>query len=209
VGIRILTGNDRVRISKTITNELGNDYEVFEGQDLDLECLPSLFFGTTLFSNNTRKILIKDLGENKELFKEFATKVEEFAKTDSNVIIWESALDKRLALVKNMVKSGIKIDELKAEEKVDFNSVFNIFDIALRDGEKAVNELEKIESTQDPYMFFGLIVSQAIKKFELRATGRKEKKILKELSEIDMQMKTTAVEPWLLIKGFLLRLTSF
>jgi len=209
VGIRIFTGSDRVKIGEVVRRELGSDYEVYEGQNLDSESLPSLFFGTTLFSEGNRKILIKDLGENKELFDEFTLNVESFIKTDADIIIWESKLDKRLTSVKTLVKAGVEIEELKAPEKADMSVVFNIFDTAMRDGELAVKELEKIESSQDPYMFFGLMVSQAIKKFEWRQSGVKEKAILKELSVIDMQMKTTAVEPWLLIKSFLLRLTSF
>ena len=72
-----------------------------------------------------------------------------------------------------------------------------------------MRELEKIERTQDPYMFFGLMVSQALKKLEWRPQGTKEKRSLKELSIIDMQMKSTAVEPWMLIKSFLLRLATW
>ena len=208
MGIRIFTGSDRVKIGEVIKRELGEDYEIFEGQSLDSGSLPSLFFGATLFSENTRNILIKDLGENRELFDELADKVEQFIKTEANVIVWESKLDKRLASVKTLVKAGVEIREFKVVEKIDTNAVFNIFDIALRDGARAVKELEKIESSQDPYMFFGLMVSQALKKFEWRTNGIKEKRVLKELSRIDIQMKTTAVEPWLLIKSFLLRLTS-
>ena len=85
--------------------------------------------------------------------------------------------------------------------------VFSIYDAALVDGKQAVKLLEEIESEQDPYMFFGLLVSQAIKKFEWRQ-GMKEKRVLQELSKVDMQMKTTAVEPWLLIKSFLLRVKT-
>ena len=38
--------------------------------------------------------------------------------------------------------------------------------------------------------------------------GLDEKKVLKELSKVDLQIKTTKVEPWLLIESFLLRLFS-
>ena len=43
------------------------------------------------------------------------------------------------------------------------------------DGIKAIEYLEKIKLTQDPIMFFGLLVSQALKDYQ-KKQGRKEKK---------------------------------
>ena len=170
--------------------------------------LLNVFFGGTLFdSGGGRRILIKDLAENKEVFEKFGEGIERFLKTEAKVVIWEKKLDKRSAAYKNMLKTGVEIKEFKAEEKVEMKKVFAIFDLALRDGMKAVEELEKIEATQDPYMFFGLMVSQALKKLEWRPKGEKEKRALKELSKTDMLMKTTAVEPWTLIKATLRRLS--
>lgn len=85
--------------------------------------------------------------------------------------------------------------------------VFGVLDMALRDGRRAVAQVEQIELEQDPYMFFGLLVTQALKKFEQRG-GVREKRLLKELAKLDMEMKTTGLEPWMLIKAFLLRAKS-
>lgn len=208
VGIRIFTGDDRVKIGERVIEELGDGYEVFEGETLTRESLPSLFLGGSLFATDGRKILIKDFGENVEVWNEFAEGIDDFLKTDANVIIWETKLDKRLSSIKAVTKAGVEIEEFKLAAPINVKMVFDIYDIALRDGEKAVKELEKIESEQDPYMFFGLIASQAIKKLEWRPQGTKEKCALKELATIDMQMKSTAIEPWTLIKSFLLRLSS-
>ncbi|MBR3233186.1 hypothetical protein IKF74_02835 [Candidatus Saccharibacteria bacterium] len=205
MGIRIFTGDDRVKISETVTKELGEGYEVFEGEGLTMSDLSGIFLGATLFSIEVRKILIKDLGENKEVFEELVRRIEEFLKTDAEVVIWETKLDKRLAATKALMKAGVEVREFKAVAKVDMRAVFNIYDMALRDGAGAVAELAKIENEQDPYMFFGLMVSQAIKKLEWRPDGAHEKRILKELAKVDMQMKSTAVEPWMLVKSFLLR----
>ena len=79
--------------------------------------------------------------------------------------------------------------------------------MAMRDGKKAVEMVEKIEKTQDPYMFLGLLTSQALKRFEWKQ-GEKEKRVLKELSKLDIQMKSTTFEPWLLLKSFLLQVSS-
>ena len=57
-------------------------------------------------------------------------------------------------------------------------------------------------------MFFGLMVSQALKKLEWKPNGAKEKRALGKLSELDMLMKTTSIEPWVLVKGFLTQLSS-
>ena len=92
-------------------------------------------------------------------------------------------------------------------ENVDMNLVFDIFKVAKRDGKKAVEMLEKIETTQDPYMMVGLIASQATKDFEYRQ-GAKEKRVLAELSKLDMKMKSTSIQPFSLLKSFLLQVSS-
>ncbi|MBR5389378.1 hypothetical protein IK146_02355 [Candidatus Saccharibacteria bacterium] len=208
MGIKIFTGDDRVKIGEQVVRELGEGYEVFEGESLTRESLPSLFLGGSLFSVGERKILIKDFGENSEVWNDFAEKINDYLKTDSEIVIWETKIDKRLSSTKNIVKSGVEIIEFKLAPSIDMKAVFNIYDMALKDGMQAIRELEKIESAQDPYMFFGLMVSQALKKLEWRPRGIKEKRILKELAVVDMQMKSTAVEPWTLVKSFLLRLAT-
>ena len=56
-------------------------------------------------------------------------------------------------------------------------------------------------------MFFGLMVMQALKKFEYSRGGAEKKRILKErFAKVDMLMKSSSIEPWNLVKGVLLRL---
>ena len=200
--LRIFFGEDRVTAAAMIKKILGEDYEVFEGADLTVGDLPSLFLGVSLFGEK-RRILIRDLSMNKEVFE----KVADYAKTEHEVIIFELKLDKRSAAYKNLAASGIEMKEFAAPKKINANLVFDIFDVALKDGAKAVKMLEKIEDEQDPFMFFGLMVSQALKKFAYRQ-GEKEKRVLKELSKLDLEMKTTSIQPWLLVKSFLLRLSQ-
>ena len=47
--IKIFTGNDRVRALKAIAQFLGEDYEVFDGANLEPHDLPNIFWGTSLF----------------------------------------------------------------------------------------------------------------------------------------------------------------
>ena len=199
--IRIFSGDDRVRISAEVKKVLGEGYEVFEGGELTLNDLPSLFFGTSLLFEK-RKILIKAFSENKEAFE----KIVDYLETEHEVVVWETKLDKRTATYKELKKKGILLQEFKAPEKTNTTIVFNIFDTAFRDGKRAVKMLEQIENEQDPYMFFGLLTTQALKKFEMRQ-GEKEKRVLRELSKLDKKMKTTSIQPWTLVKSFLLQVS--
>ena len=193
--LRIFYGDDRVKAQAEIKKFFGGEYEVFEGVDLTAEDLPSVFLGVSLFAEK-RKILIKDLGENKAAWE----KLPEYTKTEHDVVVWESKLDKRTVAYKTLAKNKVEMKEFKTLVAPDTKMVFDIYDVALRDGKRAVEMVEKIESVQDPYMFFGLLVSQALK--------RKEKRVLKELSKLDIQMKSTSLQPWTLVKSFLLQVSS-
>ena len=85
--------------------------------------------------------------------------------------------------------------------------VFDIYRIAKRDGKKAIEMLEKIKQDEDPIRFTGLLVSQALKDYA-KNPGTKEKRVLKELSKLDLNLKTTSYSPWLLVSSFLLRVSS-
>ena len=199
--IEIFYGDDRLKIEQAVKARFADDYEVLEGASIELSDLPSILLGGSLFAEQ-RKILIKDLGENKEVF----AKLPEYLNTPHEVILFETKLDKRSAAYKAL-KDQVKIQEFKLPENVDMNLVFDIFKTAKRDGKKAVEMLEKIETTQDPYMLVGLMASQATRDFEYRP-GAKEKRVLKELSKLDMKMKSTSFQPFSLLKSFLLQVSS-
>lgn len=200
--IRIFYGEDRVKAKDAAQRILGDGYEVLEGNEIKIADLPSIFFGTSLLAEK-RAILVKDLGENKSVFE----KLPEYLATPHEVILLESKLDKRTATYKE-VKDKIEIKEFILPKNMDFKIVFDIFGTAKRDGKKAIEMLRKIEDTQDPFMFFGLLASQAVKDFGFRQ-GRKEKRVLIELSKLDILMKTTSIQPFLLIESFLLQVSSF
>ena len=79
--------------------------------------------------------------------------------------------------------------------------------MAKRDGRRAVEMLDKIKQDEDPIRFCGLLISQAMKDYA-RNPGVNEKRVLKELSKLDLDMKSTSLQPWLLVSSFLLRLAS-
>ena len=200
--LKIFTGDDRVRAQQEITKLLGTDYEVLEGSDLDSSQLPSIFQGTTLFAD-TRNILIRDLSVNKPVFDLLL----KYLNTPHNIIIQELKLDKRSATYK-AIKDQIEIKDFPLPKDPNSSLVFDIYKTAKKDGQKALQMLAKIESSQDPIMFFGLLVSQATKDYTTKQ-GNKEKRALRELSKLDLNLKSTSFQPWLLIRSFLLQLSSW
>ena len=165
--------------------------------------MDSVFLGTSLFGE-TRKILIKSLSENKDCWEVLP----KYLATTHDVVILENNVDKRSVTYKALAKEkSVEFKEFKLAEQIDKNLVFDVFEAAYKkNGKRAVELCEKIETTNEPYMFMGLMVSQAFKKLELR--DRKAEKVIKILGDTDMKMKTTGVEPWALIKMSLLLIAN-
>ncbi len=204
--IKVFSGSDRAIIDAEVKRFLGHDYEVFDSESLKPEDIINVFVGASLFAEK-RKILIKDLSELNTESVDIYAEVVKYVDTPHDIVIWETKPTQ-----KKSYKDFVKLPKVEAKkidliQKIDMRKVFDIFDVAMRDGEKAVKMLEEVQGEEDPYMFFGLLASQAIKKFEWRQSAH-ERKILKELSKLDIQMKSATVEPWLLIKSFLLRVSS-
>ena len=200
--IKIFYGENRQKANEEIKKHLGENYEIIDGVDLELDGLLNVFFGASLFNEN-RKILIRDLSENKPVFE----KLPDYLNTNHKIIIFETKLDKRSVVYKN-IKDKIEIKEFPALKDPNLSLVFNIYDTAKTNGKRAIENLEKIKPNQDPIMFFGLIVSQALKDYQ-KNQGTKEKKALKELSKLDIELKSSKLSSWLLIESFLLRVSSF
>lgn len=202
--IRIFYGDERTKIQDEVKKLFGENYEVVDGEGITTQDLPSIFKGTSLFGEK-RQILIKDFGENKDAFE----KLPDYLDTSHDVILFETKLDKRTITYK-AIKDKIEIREFAAVKKDDYrnNPVFNIFSTAKRDGKAAVKMLEEIKDEQDPYMLVGLFVSQALKDFSYRQ-GTKEKRVLKELSKLDLKLKSSTMQPFSLIESFLLQVSSW
>lgn len=197
--IRIFTGDDRVRASSEIKRILGEKYEVIDCTDLTEKDLPLIFKGTTLFDSR-RRILLRDFTTNSAIYKELP----KYLDTPHDIIFLETKLDKRTANYKE-IKDKLEIKEFILPAKTDFRIVFNIYTTAKRDGEAAVEMLRKIEPDEDPIKFTGLLISQALKDFQ-KKQGTKEKQVLKALAKLDMDEKSTKIDPWLLVEAFLLNM---
>lgn len=198
--IRVYYGDDRIRAKKDIESFLGDEYEVVEGTELKIEDLPSIFWGNTLFGEK-RNILIRDVSSNKLVYE----KIPEYINTIHNIAIFELKIDKRSATYK-ILKDKIEWKEYKMPVNPNMRAVFGIYEVAKKDGERAVAMLDKIKDEEDPIMFCGLMISQALKDYKAHP-GVKEKRALKELSKLDLDLKSTSLPSWMLVQAFLLRLT--
>lgn len=199
--LKVFFGDDRVKAQDAVQRELGANYEVLDGEDLTLADLPSIFRGSSLFDTGVRRILVKDVSANTIVWE----KIADYADTSHQVIIWETKLDKRTAGYKALKAAKIEMQEFAAKTPPETKLVFGILETAFRDGEAAVRQVEQIELAQDPYMFFGLLVTQLLKRLDEGCNVAQTKRQVQELAKLDLQMKTTGVEPWLLVKSFLLR----
>lgn len=200
--IKFFYGDDRVRAKKAIEKFLDTtNYEIIEGTDLNPADLPSIFLGNSLFAT-TRTILIRDFTANKPVYE----KLPDYLNTSHRVAILELKLDKRSATYKTL-KDQVEFQEFTLPKNPNLNLVFDIYRTAKHDGPQSIKMLEKILSEEDPIMFCGLLISQALKDFKQKQ-GTKEKRVLKELSKLDLDLKSTSLQPWLLVQSFLLRLSS-
>ena len=200
--IKVFYGEDRVKARKMAEKLFDGEYEVIEAENLTANDMASVFLGVSLFGES-RKILVKDLSANKEcwdMVPNFA------ADCTHDIILLESKLDKRSATYKGLSKDKkVEFKEFALAEDPNSKLVFDIFDAAMRGDKNAIKMCEKIEQTNDPYMFMGLMVSQAIKK--LQYNNSKAMKALKILAQADVDMKSTGIEPWKLIKMALLKIS--
>ena len=198
--IKIFTGDDRIRAGQEIKRELGENYEVIDCAELTAKDLTPIFRGTTLFDSH-RKILLRDFTANSSIFPELP----KFLDTKHDIILLETKLDNRTAAFKE-IKGKIEIKEFKLPPKTDFREVYDIYNVAKKDGQKAVEMLKKIEQDEDPIRFTGLLVSQALKDYQ-KNPGTKEKQNLKNLAKLDIRQKSTKIDSWLLVESFLLNLS--
>lgn len=197
--IRIFYGDDRVKTQVAIRQVLGKDYEVVEAENLTSDAMVSVFMGTTLFGD-TRKILVKNLNENRECYE----MLQKYLETPHEIVVWLSALDKRSVIYKELAKT-VEFKEFKLPEKVDKFLAFKIADEAFAGhGAKAVKMCEEIETTDDPYQTMGAIISSVMKKLEMRSS--KAPRALKILAKADLAMKSATVDGWQVVKIALLEI---
>ncbi len=206
--IKVFSGDDRTRAQKEITKFLGPDYEIIEGPDVAPGDLPTIFRGNSLFGS-TRHILLRDFFTNSAALPLLV----EYLDTPHQVAFLETKLDKRSAIYKTLVAASkkshplVEFYEFKLPEPDKWIS-FEIYRLAKTDGSRAVAKFQEHEATIDPHLFLGAMASQAMKDYAARS-GSREKRVLQELSKLDQDLRTfPADRSALILKAFLLRLSS-
>ncbi|MDO4759215.1 MAG: hypothetical protein Q4A30_00300 [Candidatus Saccharibacteria bacterium] len=202
--IQLFYGDDRIKAQAAILRQLGPDHEIIDGELLTPTDLPTLFSGTSLFSSE-RRILVKDLLTNKDIVE----LLPRYLNSPHQIILWEKQFDKRTTFAKIFAKQG-EIQEFKLPLTADANLAFTLYDLAIKgDFQKILPLFETAKSTEDPYRLLGAWSWKAIDQYKKSPTT-KTKRVLLELSRLDMQLKsgTLATQPWLLLQSFLLRASS-
>lgn len=204
--IHLYYGEDRLKSEEMAKQILGADYENIDAENLEIEDLPTIFLGTSLFDVGTRKILIKGLAERKELFEE----IEKYLETPHEIVILENKINGNWTGLKNLKKSkNIDLVENKlVEDKALRNLAFNVYDTALRNPENAVKMLREKEDKIDAYQTLGAWGFKALENLKKAPGSKKNREIVKELAKIDILLKTTkySERPWMVLESFLLKL---
>ena len=200
--IQLFYGDDRQALATAIQKTVGDNYEALSGDKIEPAALPELFLGASLFASQ-RQIVVRGLIESgvkpETLLK--------FTATPHTIILVETKFSTATTAAKQLAKA-IQVREFKLPAP-NTRVVFDILNTARRNGPQAVQLLDKIITTQEPQQFLGLLASQAVKAFAGQPTP-KNQRILKSLAQLDLDLKSSglAAEPWLLIKGWLLRVAS-
>ena len=198
--IKVFTGDDRIKAKQEVVRFLGPDYEVFDGPDLLEDDLLNIFLGSSLLMPQ-RSILIRDLSKNKTLFD----KLPNYLDTPHKLVILETKIDKRSTVYKVLKEKNL-LQDFPLSQNADYKKAISIVPTAKCDGRKAVAMLEEIKTQEDPIMFFGLLVSSALKDYN-RNQGIKEKRVLRLLSQLDLKIKSSSLDPWLIIESFLVQVS--
>lgn len=201
-------GDDRKKISEEVKKTLGEDYEVFEGEKLSCQDIMNICQGMSLFAEK-RRILIRDLtparkDESDAPGLDYYAELSKYLNTPHEIVIWETNVSRKKSFSEFKKMPSVKAQKFESVKPFGANKIFTAADLAFSDGKKAVELLSEYEDENDPYMFVGLLVSKLSDKYE-RTKGKREKQALLELSELDMLMKTSKIDPWALVKGFIMR----
>lgn len=200
--LAIYYGEDRAAALEAAKKALGAKYEVIEGENLTAADLPNIFRGASLFEAE-RRILLKDLLASPD--KAILEKIPDYADTPHQIIMLEDKLDKRTSAYKTLAKTAT-IKEFKPKVKVNTGLAFDIYDTALRNGPRAVQMCAELAKTSAAQEVIGAWTWKAAQNYQ-NHPGARERRALKALAEVDLQMKSAGQDEWLLLEAFLLGLS--
>lgn len=199
---KLFYGADRVAARKAIDKMLGADCEVIEAENIERADMDSIFYGTSIFGDK-RKILIKDLSENKSCWEAIVSYVD----TPHEVIIWNSTSDARTLVYKELKAAGVEMREFAAAKDPDTFIAFEAMQAAMRgDAKTALAKCAKMELREEPYQAIGAFASEAYKTF---ATSRRAREAVKILAKVDRDMKmASGIDAWNLTKAALVKIAK-
>ena len=165
MSISILHGTDRNAMMLAAKTKLGEEYEIFEADNITLADLDSIFLGQTLFgTGEKRRILLKDLNDNKECFE----KLPDYASTEHEVVVVANGkLNKTFAYVKAVL--GCKDIESKEFETVEertrdkFEGLEPFKQALAGHGKIALKKLESLKDHSAAPLILGTMGGQAAK----------------------------------------------
>ena len=209
MSISVLHGTDRNAIMAAAKLKLGEDYEIFEADQITLADLDSIFLGQTLFgSGEKRRILLKDLNDNKDCFE----KLPEYASTEHEVVVVANGrLNKTFAYIKPVLScKGIEAKEFTTVEERTRDKFENLepFKQAFAGhGKIALKKLEALKDHSAGPMIIGTMGSQAAK-----LIGGKDNvkaiKAIKILAQADIMSKRSGLDMWVPVEWALLEIAN-
>ncbi len=209
MSISILHGTDRNAMMTVAKMKLGEDYEVFEADQISVTDLDSIFLGQTLFGGGEkRRIMLKDLNDNKECFERLV----DYTSTEHEVVVIANGkLNKTFAYVKPVLScKEIESKEFTTIEERTRDKFENLepFKQALAGhGKIALKKLEALKDHSAAPVLLGTMGTQAAKllggKDEVKAI-----KIMKILAQADMMSKRSGLDMWVPVEWALLEIAN-
>lgn len=207
--ISILHGTDRNAMMAAAKMKLGEDYEVFEADQISVADLDSIFLGQTLFGGGEkRRIMLKDLNDNKECFE----KLVDYASTEHEVVVVANGkLNKTFAYIKPVLsckeiesKEFATIEERTRDKFENFEPFKQAF---AGHGKIALKKLEALKDHSAAPAVLGTMGSQAAKLIGSKDNA-KAVKAMKILAQADMMSKRSGLDMWIPVEWALLEIAS-
>jgi len=209
MSICILHGMDRNAMMTAAKTKLGENYEIFEADNITVADMDSIFLGQTLFGDgDKRRILLKDLNDNKDCF----AKLPDYASTEHEVVVMANGkLNKTFAYVKDVLgckeiesKEFATIEERTRDKFENFEPFKQAF---AGHGKIALKKLELLKDHAAGPAVLGTMGSQAAKMIGSKDNA-KAIKAMKILARADMMSKRSGLDMWVPVEWALLEIAS-
>ncbi len=209
MSICILHGTDRNAMMAAAKAKLGEDYEIFEADNITVSDMDSIFLGQTLFGGGEkRRILLKDLNDNKDCF----AKLPDYVNTEYEVVVIANGkLNKTFAYVKDVLGcKGIesKMFETIEERSRDRYETWEPFKQAFAGhGKIALKKLDILKDHTAAPMILGTMGAQAAKLIGGK-DNTKAVEAMKILARADMMSKRSGLDMWVPLEWALLEIAN-